>query len=79
MQHIELSGSVTNLTFKDFRLDVDTNQLAGVTITAQKKLIEKTASGFIINAAANLTQTGGTATDLLKSAPTVSVDAEGGD
>ena len=78
LQHIELSGSVTNLTFKDFRLDVDTARLAGVTITAQKKLIEKTTSGFIINAAANLTQTGGTATDLLKSAPTVSVDAEGG-
>jgi outer membrane receptor protein involved in Fe transport len=76
-QYIELPGSTADLTFKDFKLVIDTNQLATVTVTAQKKLIEKTTSGFIINAAANLTQIGGTATDLLKSAPSVSVDAEG--
>ena len=40
-------------------------------------MIEKTPQGFIVNAAANITSYGGTATDLLKNTPTVSVDAEG--
>ncbi|MDB5277358.1 MAG: TonB-dependent receptor [Ferruginibacter sp.] len=46
-------------------------------MTSQKKLIEKTPQGFIVNAAANITATGGTATDILKNTPTISVDAEG--
>lgn len=55
----------------------DTKQLKTVTVTAQKALIQKTPKGFIVNAAANLTQLGGTATDLLRNTPTVTVDAEG--
>jgi hypothetical protein len=43
-------------------------------VIAQKKMIEKTMEGFIINTANNITQMGGTATDLLKSTPTVTVD-----
>ncbi len=53
------------------------NTLNEVVVTYRKKLIEKTSEGFIVNAAANITQAGGTATDLLKSTPTVAVDAEG--
>ncbi|MFM2364126.1 MAG: hypothetical protein RLZZ316_3028, partial [Bacteroidota bacterium] len=56
----------------------DDNYLKTVTVTAQKKLIEKTPTGFIINAATHLTAISGTATDLLKNTPTVSVDADGG-
>jgi outer membrane receptor protein involved in Fe transport len=56
----------------------DAKYLNEVLVTGQKRLIEKTSTGFIINAAANITQLGGTATDLLKSTPTVAVDAEGG-
>lgn len=55
----------------------DPNLLQSVVVSAQKKLIEKTPQGFVVNAAANLTATGGTATDLLKNTPTVAVDAEG--
>lgn len=52
-------------------------QLQSVTVKAQKSIIQKTPQGFVVNADANLTQLGGTATDLLRNTPTVAVDAEG--
>jgi outer membrane receptor protein involved in Fe transport len=55
----------------------NTQTLNEVTVTYRKKLIEKTSEGFILNASTNIAQVGGTATDLLKSTPTVAVDAEG--
>ena len=58
-------------------LSTDSKQLKEVMVTSQKKLIQKTAQGLIINAAANLTQLGGTATDLLRSTPTIVVDEDG--
>ena len=73
--------SITALTsiiqFENYVLTKDVNFLQTVTVASQKKLIEKTPQGFIVNAAANITSFGGTATDLLKNTPTVSVDAEG--
>ena len=58
-------------------LEKDAGTLQTVTVISQKKLIEKTPQGFVVNAAAAITATGGTAADLLKNTPTVSVDAEG--
>lgn len=58
-------------------LGENANLLQTVTITSIRKLIEKIPEGFIINAGSNITATGGTATDLLKNTPTVSVDADG--
>lgn len=49
-----------------------------VVVNSQKKQIQKTDEGLIFNAVSNITQAGGTATDMLKSIPTVAVDAEGG-
>jgi outer membrane receptor protein involved in Fe transport len=51
--------------------------LDGVELVYQRDLIKRTPQGFIINAADNLTQASGTATDLLKNTPTVVVDADG--
>lgn len=65
------------LKLNDFVLKNDTKLLNEIVVTSQKKLIEKTSEGFIVNAATNITQTGGTATDLLKSTPTIAVDADG--
>ncbi len=56
----------------------DTNLLNAVVVNSQKKQIQKTDEGLIFNAVSNITQAGGTATDMLKSIPTVAVDAEGG-
>jgi outer membrane receptor protein involved in Fe transport len=49
-----------------------------ITISAQRKPIQKTPQGFIVKAEDNITQAAGTATDLLANTPTVLVDAEGG-
>lgn len=59
-------------------LQNDTNLLNTVVVNSQKKQIQKTDEGFIFNAVSNISQSGGTATDMLKSIPTVAVDAEGG-
>jgi len=52
-------------------------ELQAIQVSGQKKLIEKTIEGFVVNAGANLTQTGGTLTDLLRSTPTIVVDGDG--
>ncbi|MEK0423562.1 MAG: hypothetical protein RLZ95_1472 [Bacteroidota bacterium] len=63
--------------FKDLILTDDGTDLNEIVVTGKKKLIEKTTEGFVINTANNITQIGGTATDLLKSTPTVTVDNDG--
>ncbi|MFH6999492.1 TonB-dependent receptor domain-containing protein [Flavobacterium sp. FlaQc-57] len=59
-------------------LQTDTNLLNAVVVKSQKKQIQKTDEGFIFNAVSNISQSGGTATDMLKNIPTVAVDADGG-
>lgn len=54
-----------------------TTELDAVQVNAQKKAIKKTAEGFVFTASTALTQTGGTAIDLLKNIPTLSVDGDG--
>lgn len=75
-QTIVLSEENPVFSLNNFALKND-NALNEVVVTYRKKLIEKTSEGFIVNAAANISQVAGTATDLLKSTPTVAVDAEG--
>ncbi len=54
------------------------NTMQEVTVTAKKKLIQRTNTGFTVQTDAILTQAAGTATDLLANIPTVLVDGEGG-
>lgn len=75
---INLSKENNSVSLNNLIVLNDKNSLSTVTVTAQKKFIQKTTEGFIVNASANITQIGGTATDLLKSTPTVAVDADGG-
>jgi outer membrane receptor protein involved in Fe transport len=77
-EQLVLSEKVPNRVFNEIELPRDEKLLGEVQVTAQKKLIQKTNEGFIVNAAANLTQAAGTATDLLKNTPTIAVDADGG-
>jgi len=72
-----LNANGSSLIFNNLNLIEDASELSKVTVTAQKKMIEKTAEGFIINTANNIAQIGGTATDILKSTPTVTVDNDG--
>ena len=76
-QKVAITNENLNLVVNNITLNSELVLLNEVSIKTQKKLIEKTPQGFIVNASANITQAGGTATDLLKNTPTVSVDAEG--
>ncbi len=75
---VPITGSNQKVVLANLPFLTDAKYLNELVVTAQKKLIQKTSTGFIVNAAANITQLSGTATDLLKSTPTVAVDAEGG-
>ena len=75
---ITLSRETSEQNIGNIILQEDATMLAQVTITGQRKFIQKTPQGFVINAASNITQIGGTATDLFRNAPTIAVDAEGG-
>ena len=66
-----------SLQLSDISLVTDSKMLAAVEVISQKELVQKTTQGFIVKAKDNLTQAGGSATDLLKSVPTVVVDGEG--
>jgi outer membrane receptor protein involved in Fe transport len=57
---------------------VDDTQLKSVEVSSIRRMIRKTPNGFIISAKDNLAQIGGTATDLLSTAPTVVTDPENG-
>jgi hypothetical protein len=73
-----LNESNPSIDLGIIEMETDVTMLGEVTVTAQRRLIQKTTEGFVINAASNITQIGGTATDLLRSAPTVHVSDEGG-
>ena len=76
IQKVKFTGSP--ISIGTITLQNDTNLLNTVVVNSAKKQIQKTDEGFIFNAVSNISQSGGTATDMLKSIPTVAVDAEGG-
>ncbi|WP_337966700.1 outer membrane beta-barrel family protein [uncultured Flavobacterium sp.] len=76
IQKVKFSGSA--ISIGTITLQNDTNLLNTVVVNSAKKQIQKTDEGFIFNAVSNISQSGGTATDMLKNIPTVAVDAEGG-
>ncbi|TPG32915.1 TonB-dependent receptor domain-containing protein [Flavobacterium pectinovorum] len=76
IRKVKFAGSP--ISIGTITLQSDTNLLNTVVVNSAKKQIQKTDEGFIFNAVSNISQSGGTATDMLKSIPTVAVDAEGG-
>ena len=76
--NVKLDSIHLNIDLQSISMRSDSKLLDGVEVVAHKDLIKKTTQGFIINAADNLTQAGGTATDILRNTPTVVVDPEGG-
>ncbi|MFB9076594.1 TonB-dependent receptor domain-containing protein [Flavobacterium procerum] len=73
-QKIKHSGS--SLSLGTIVLQEDANLLNTVVVNSQKKQIQKTNEGFVFNAVSNISQSGGTAIDMLKNIPTVAVDAD---
>ncbi len=89
MLHIQMIGFVSRqvavspdaghpkLDLNVIQLEADALLLNSVEVVAARELIQKTDEGFIVKAADNITQIGGTAADLLKNMPGVLVSADG--
>lgn len=75
---VQVNSSTEVIQLEPIQLSVNSQTLDGVEIVSHKDLIKKTPGGFIFIATDNITQGGGTASDLLKNIPTVVVDMEGG-
>jgi len=58
-------------------LQSDVKQLSGVTVVASRPALEMGIDRKVFNAAKSFTATGGTAVDLMKNIPSVSVDIDG--
>lgn len=76
-KNIIISDVNPTISLNDIILKNEAAVLNTVMVSSQKKIIKKTSEGFVFNNAANIAQVGGTATDVLKNIPTVSVDADG--
>jgi ferric enterobactin receptor len=70
-------GQKTNTNLGTIHLSSSASTLAGVTVTAQNRLIENKIDRMIYNAEKDITSQGGVATDVLKKIPMVSVDVDG--
>ena len=77
-QRIVVNGQSDVLNLGDIYLKPDNQLLGEIVVTSSKPVLEKTNEGFVVNASTNISQAGGTVTDLLKSTPTIGVDADGG-
>jgi outer membrane receptor protein involved in Fe transport len=67
----------TGLHMGTIRLSQTAGTLSGVTVTAQKGLIENKIDKIVYNVEKDVTSQGGVATDALKKIPMVSVDVDG--
>lgn len=65
------------VTVKNITLSVSTGNLSGVTVTAQKQMIEQKIDRTVVNVDAAVTNTGSSALDVLEKSPGVSVDKDG--
>lgn len=74
---ISLNGQNRQFTLNPVFLQPDVMALNEVEITAFRNMIQKTDEGLVLNASENITQIGGTASDLMKNMPGVLVGAEG--
>ena len=72
---IDAPDQVKELYSIELQRDVKT--LNSIEVVAQKNILKKTPTGFIINTSQDISQATGTATDLLRNTPTVVVDEEG--
>jgi outer membrane receptor protein involved in Fe transport len=61
----------------NLELTVDDKILSGVTVTASKPLLQMGIDRKIFNVEKNITSAGGTAVDVMKNVPSVSVDIDG--
>ncbi len=61
----------------NIKLETDAQQLAGVTVAATRSLLTMSIDRKVFNVEKNLNSIGGTAVDVMKNVPSVSVDIDG--
>jgi len=76
LEDIEINDQKRSIQLGTIYLAPTVNQLKEVNITGEKRLIEYKLDKKIINANNQLATTGGTAVDILKNSPSVTVDNE---
>jgi outer membrane receptor for ferrienterochelin and colicin len=74
---VNLTPDKPELNLSGVLLSPDTKILSGVTITGQKALIEDKGDRLVYNAENDISNAGGTAADVLRKVPTLTVDLDG--
>jgi ferric enterobactin receptor len=77
VQPITLTEGKMSLDLGTVSLTSQTKQLEGVTVTGERPVVESKPDRLVYNAAQDATNRGGTAADVLRKAPMVSVDPDG--
>ena len=76
-ESFEITQTNTNVTLKTIELVPTAKNLAGVTVTAKKPLIEQKIDRTIVNVEASITNVGTSALEVLEKSPGVSIDKDG--
>ncbi|RYY56629.1 MAG: TonB-dependent receptor [Chitinophagaceae bacterium] len=71
------TGDKFSIDMGNLELEAEVRQLGAVTVTASRPALEMGIDRKVFNASKSLVSTGGTAVDLMKNIPSVSVDIDG--
>jgi iron complex outermembrane recepter protein len=73
----EVSGTGNSIVLKTIELIPVAKNLAGVTVTSQKPLIEQKVDRTVVNVEASITNVGNSALEVLEKSPGITVDKDG--
>ncbi|RYY86055.1 MAG: TonB-dependent receptor [Chitinophagaceae bacterium] len=76
---VQVNEGVANQQLEAVLMTADSRELSTVTVTSQqqKSLVEDKGDRLVYNASADISNSGGTAADVLRKVPTLSVDLDG--
>ncbi|KAA5547767.1 TonB-dependent receptor domain-containing protein [Adhaeribacter rhizoryzae] len=74
---VNLTANNPALQLKNFKLSPEAKMLGAVEVTGQKALVEDKGDRLVYNAEKDISNAGGTAADVLRKVPTLTVDLDG--
>jgi len=74
---VTIRSSQETIDLGTISISIESKELKGVTVTAQKALVEDKGDKLIYNAEQDISNAGGTAADVLRKVPNLSVDLNG--
>src|SRR5688500_14244337 len=75
--HFEVSAEKSSVALQPLVLKAATKEMAGVTVSASRPMIEQKIDKMVLNVEAAVTNAGATALEVLEKAPGVTVDKDG--